>query len=326
MRVDRLAPAKINLFLHVGPLGADGYHPVCSLMTFADVGDVVSFDRSREMSFDVRGPFADGLGGDDNLIVRARDALMGAFEGDWPPFELILDKRLPVAAGLGGGSSDAAAALNLICEAFNLRDGDAPVRALRQIPVRVDHRGIERPPTAAALAPSETDDLLSEIARRLGSDITACLAAQPVLARGRGDACEWPPVLFPDVDVVLVNPLKPSPTGAVYRAFDEAQTAAQADDPVWPDRIETPRDLANFLRQCRNDLEAPAVSLQPAIGEVLAELKIRPETLLARMSGSGATCFAICADGRDARDLALAIGDLRRDWWVQRCRLSGFSP
>jgi 4-diphosphocytidyl-2-C-methyl-D-erythritol kinase len=313
MRVDRLAPAKVNLFLHVGPLGADGYHPVCSLMTFADVGDVVSLEASRTMSFAAGGPFGAGLGGDDNLIVRARDALMAAYGGEWPPFSLTLDKRLPVAAGLGGGSSDAAAALGLMC----LRRDDT-------VPVQIGRIGGEATPTTDASG-TPKDEVLARIARDLGADVTACLAALPVLARGRGDELEFPP-MFPAIDAVLVNPLKPSPTGAVYRAYDAAQTGAQADDPIWPDRIETPRDLANFLRQCRNDLEAPAVSLQPAIGEVLAELKIRPETLLARMSGSGATCFAICHDDRAARDLALAVGDLHRDWWVQRCRLAGFSP
>jgi 4-diphosphocytidyl-2-C-methyl-D-erythritol kinase len=306
MRADRLAPAKVNLFLHVGPPGADGYHPVCSLMTFADVGDVVSLDASRTMSFAASGPFGEGLAGDDNLIVKARDALMAAYDGKWPPFSLTLDKRLPVAAGLGGGSSDAAAALNLICQALNLRrEGVSPIRI--------------------GMPPQENEEVLAGIARDLGADVTACLAAMPVLARGRGDELDFPPV-FPAVDAVLVNPLQPSPTGAVYRAFDDARTGAQANDPAWPDLIETPRDLANFLSRCRNDLEAPAISLQPAIGEVLAALKVRPETLLARMSGSGATCFAICANDRAAGNLALAIGDLHRDWWVQRCRLAGFSP
>src|SRR5580693_6421852 len=104
MQLERLAPAKINLFLHVGPLGADGYHPVCSLMSFADVGDVVRLAHAPEMAFEASGPFAEQLGGGDNLVVKARDALIAAYEGTWPTFRLTLDKRLPVAAGLGGGS------------------------------------------------------------------------------------------------------------------------------------------------------------------------------------------------------------------------------
>src|SRR5579859_5087703 len=101
---ERLAPAKVNLFLHVGPLGTDGYHPICSLMTFADVGDRVRLTPSPAMSFDVTGPFGADLGGEggENLVVRARDAILEAFECPWPPFRLILDKRLPIAAGLGG--------------------------------------------------------------------------------------------------------------------------------------------------------------------------------------------------------------------------------
>jgi 4-diphosphocytidyl-2-C-methyl-D-erythritol kinase len=325
MQLERLAPAKINLFLHVGPLGADGYHPVCSLMSFADVGDVVRLAHAPEMAFEASGPFAEQLGGGDNLVVKARDALIAAYEGTWPTFRLTLDKRLPVAAGLGGGSSDAAAALNLICEAFELRDGGRLLRNRGLIQVSVSQRGIESLPDGALAPDPDPDDVLAQIARGLGADVTACLAGAPVLARGRGDECDYPPV-FPDVDAVLVNPGVPSSTAAVYAAFDAAGAGTQADEPLWPDPLETPQALADYLESCRNDLEAPAVSLQPAIAEVLAALRERPETLLARMSGSGATCFALCASAREARDLAFAIADAHPGWWTQPCRLSGFHP
>jgi 4-diphosphocytidyl-2-C-methyl-D-erythritol kinase len=164
---------------------------------------------------------------------------------------------------------------------------------------------------------------MEEIARELGSDVPACLGGTPVMASGRGDDCDWPPV-FPDLDAVLVNPLVASPTGQVYRAYDDAGAAGSAEPPPWPDPMQTPQALAHYLAGARNDLEAPAIGLAPAIGEVLAVLKARPQTLIARMSGSGATCFAICADEGDARDLAAAVAHQQPGWWVEACRLAGF--
>jgi 4-diphosphocytidyl-2-C-methyl-D-erythritol kinase len=298
MSLERFAAAKVNLFLHVGPLREDGYHPISSLMTFASVGDRLRFARAPEMGFAVEGQFAAELGGDGggNLVVRARDALLAAFPDDWAPFRITLEKNLPVAAGLGGGSSDAAATLGLMAEALRLTDdGDGVV------------------------------ERVEAIARRLGSDVPACLRDLPVMASGRGDECDLAPV-FPDLDVVLVNPLVASPTGAVYRAYDDAGAPGSAEPPPWPDPMETPQALADYLAGTRNDLEAPAISLQPAIAEVLAALRSRPETLFARMSGSGASCFAICASHDDARDAALGISDAHRDWWVRPCTLGGFRP
>src|SRR5579872_6098912 len=115
MATERLAPAKVNLFLHVGPLGADGYHPICSLVTFADVGDVVAIENADRFGFAVEGPFAGELGPEaDNLVVKAREMIGEAFRPAWTPFRLTLRKRLPIASGVGGGSSDAAAAMHLM--------------------------------------------------------------------------------------------------------------------------------------------------------------------------------------------------------------------
>ncbi|HVN01930.1 MAG TPA: 4-(cytidine 5'-diphospho)-2-C-methyl-D-erythritol kinase [Caulobacteraceae bacterium] len=294
MHGQRFAPAKVNLFLHVGPVGADGYHPVCSLMTFANVGDVVRLEPSDAMDFKVIGPYGEGLANEagPNLVARARDAFLRLFDGETGSFRLVLDKQLPVAAGLGGGSADAAATLGLLCQAF----------------------GVD---TAA--------DEVIEIARGLGADVSACLSVQPVVGRGRGDDLDTPPP-FPEVDAVLVNPNLASPTGLVYRAFDAMTSDPSADEPAWPGALATPGELAAFLGTCRNDLEAPAISLQSAISDVLAALRSRRETLIARMSGSGATCFAICASHEDARNAALAIADAHRDWWVRPCRLAGLRP
>jgi 4-diphosphocytidyl-2-C-methyl-D-erythritol kinase len=328
MQFERLAPAKVNLFLHVGPLGADGYHPLSSLMAFADVGDVLRIAHADEMSVRIEGPFGAALQGDlqSNLVVRARDAIMAAFEGPWPNFRLTLDKRLPIAAGLGGGSCDAAATLNLIAETFALNDGGAWVEAQRFVPTS-SWRGAERM-ADDALDPANagvTGDILAEIAAKLGADVTACLASRAVLAQGRGDECDYPPV-FPDLDAVLVNPNLPVSTAAVYGAFDSFDLERSAEPPPWPEPMDTPQEVAAFLAGCRNDLEAPAISLQPAIGVVLGALRERPQTLFARMSGSGATCFAICADRHARQDLAFSLAAQHPDWWVQPCRLGGFRP
>jgi 4-diphosphocytidyl-2-C-methyl-D-erythritol kinase len=288
MELQRLAPAKVNLFLHVGRLGADGYHPVSSLATFADVGDVVRLASAQMMGFSVEGPFAAGLAAEsDNLVIRARDLLL-AGHPDSPPFHLTLDKRLPIAAGLGGGSSDAAAALRLIGEALAAGEGAA----------------------------------FAAIARQLGADALMCLDAKPVLAEGRGDDLS-PTPRFPDLPAVLVNPLQPSPTGQVYRAYDDAGAPGDAGRPVWPADLSTVEAVSDFLAGCRNDLEAPAIGLQPAIAEVLAAVRARPETRLARMSGSGATCFAICADPSRRDALAAAIAAAHPGWWVRSCTLAG---
>ena len=288
MILERVAQAKVNLFLHVGPPDADGYHPIASLMVFADVGDQVSFVEGEGSGLRLTGPFAAPLTADaENLIVRARDRLLAGRRRVWPPFHLVLDKQLPIASGLGGGSADAAAALTL------LREG---------------------------LALDVSDDLLHEIAAGLGSDVPACLGSRSVIATGRGDRLAPAPAL-PTLDAVLVNPLRPSPTGAVYKAYDRSLATQKAALPDWPAALANAEDVAAFLAGCRNDLQAPAVALQPAIAEVLGALGEAPETLLARMSGSGATCFALCRSRTNAVHLAGRLAATHPDWWVRPCRL-----
>lgn len=292
MTLSAFAPAKINLFLHVGAPTPDGYHPVSSLMVFADVGDSVSIQPADALAFEVDGPFAAELAGTDpaeNLVVRAARGLLARAGGPHPPFRLILNKVLPVAAGLGGGSSDAGAALRLVRDALQLQ---------------------------------VQDEILDGVAASLGADGPVCLHGEPVIGEGRGDVFHPAPVL-PPLHAVLVNPNRPSPTGAVYRAYDEAGAPGAADRPFLPEAFESAEEAAAFLSLCRNDLEAPAVAMEPAIGEVLAVLRGEPETLLGRMSGSGATCFALCAGDIEAEGLAGRIAQARPDWWVRRCRLGG---
>ena len=289
---ETLAPAKVNLFLHVGAAGDDGYHPICSLMTFADVGDVVAVQPAETPEFEVTGPFSHELSdGDDNLVLRAAQALLQRTSGPRPPLRLILDKRLPVAAGLGGGSSDAGATLRLLSDALGL---------------------------------SVQDETLEALAASLGADGAACLRGQPVIAEGRGERLSAAPAM-PLLDAVLVNPGVASSTAAVYRAFDEMGSHGGAERPWLPEAFESAEDVAAFLSVCRNDLQAPAASLRPAIGEVLETLADEPETLLARMSGSGATCFALCAGDIEAEGLAERLEAMRPGWWVRRCRLGAFS-
>ena len=275
------AAAKVNLFLHVGVRGADGYHPISSLMVFADLGDRLSLGEGGA-ALTIGGPFGSGLSAEaDNLVIRARDALGLTEVG------LILEKNLPLAAGLGAGSADAAAALRLLN------------------PLSPRPRG---------------DDELAEMASRLGADVAACLAGWPVIASGRGDRLDAAPRL-PVLHAVLVNPGEPSPTGEVYAAFDEMARSASADRPAMPRSWATARDTAEFLAGARNDLEAPAMRKTPAIADALAALRASPETLIARMSGSGATVFALCEDEAKASALAVRLTTARPGWWVRACRL-----
>jgi 4-diphosphocytidyl-2-C-methyl-D-erythritol kinase len=255
-------------------------------MAFTDVGDELRLDPADRMEFRLDGPFGGELDPDgDNLVTRARDAMLTALGRQPDPFRLTLDKRLPLASGLGGGSADAAAAMRLIGRA-----------------------------TGLALS----DLTLGEIARTLGSDVSACLHGLPTIAAGRGDRLSPAPNL-PDLHLALVNPGVLSPTAEVYRAYDCAPGVADA--PVPPESIATADDAAAFLRGCRNDLEGPAVRLQPEIGEALAALTARAETLLARMSGSGATCFALCANHGEAKELTAQMATLHPEWWVRQAMI-----
>lgn len=284
------APAKVNLFLHVGPPAADGYHPICSLMAFADVGDRVAAHDADALGLQVHGPFAAGLpSGGDNLVLRAARALLAQARGPRPPARLALDKRLPVAAGLGGGSSDAGAALRLLREVLDIPVDDAALQA---------------------------------IAAELGADGAACLWGRPVIAEGRGELISPAPGL-PVLDAVLVNPGVPVSTPAVYRQLDAQGAFGDVAPPLMPENFESAAELAAWLGTQRNDLEAPAVAVAPEVGAVLETLAGEPETLLARVSGSGGTCFALCASDIEAEGLAERIEAMEPRWWVRRCRLGG---
>lgn len=276
-----MAPAKVNLFLHVGPLRDDGYHPLASLVAFADVGDEVSVMPADRLSLAVTGPFAGALAGQgDNLVLTALRALGQATGIGEPALGVTLDKRLPIAAGLGGGSSDAAAALRLADAALGLDLGE---------------------------------DRLAEIARFVGADGPMCLLARSAWAEGIGDRLTLEPAL-PSLHAVLANPGRPSPTGAVYRAYD-AGASKSADRPALPADWSS-ATVIDWLARQRNDLQAPAVSLEPEIGAALSAMAASGARLT-RMSGSGATVLGLFDDAEGA---GLAAANLRRNhgnWWVE---------
>jgi 4-diphosphocytidyl-2-C-methyl-D-erythritol kinase len=260
------APAKLNLALHVTGRRADGYHLLDSLVAFAGVGDRVTVAAAGQLTLAVTGPMAAGLAADDdNLCLRAARAMGPGTAA------ITLDKHLPVASGIGGGSADAAATL----------------RAL----ARLWHR------------PLPADRGLS-----LGADVPVCLLSHPALMRGIGEAIEG--VRLPPAHVVLVNPGVAVPTPAVFAAL------AQRDNPPLPPLPPLPdaAALAAWLRATRNDLEAPAIALAPAIADARAALAAQPGCLFARMSGSGATCFGLFAAAPTAQAAATALA--RPGWWI----------
>lgn len=277
------APAKLNLYLHVTGRRPDGYHLLDSLFVFADIGDRVSAAPADDLSLTVTGPFAGALAGEgDNLVLRAARAL-AAVAGIAPKAKLTLEKNLPVAAGLGGGSADAAAALRALSDLWGL------------------------------------DQPLADIALQLGADVPACLHGRPCLVSGIGETIAPAPSLGGPLHVVLVNPGLPLATASVFAARAGAFSAAAPLDRPCANAF----DLALALRPRRNDLEPAARFLVPEIDDVLAALADRSGCLLARLSGSGPTCFGLFADARSA-DLAirrLSMGET--GWWVAGATIPG---
>ena len=282
----RLAPAKVNLFLHVGPPEADGYHPLASLVAFADVGDRLTVEPAAQLSLSVAGPFADGLSNEgDNLVLRAARALALAAGIGEPGLAITLDKQLPIAAGLGGGSSDAGAALKLARDALGLSLDDAA---------------------------------LAEIAAGIGADGPMCLHARAAWAEGRGDVLTFERGL-PPLPALLVNPGVPSSTGAVYRGFD-AEPSGRADRPA-PPADWGASSVIDWLADQRNDLQAPAVALAPTIGEALSVTAALPGARLTRMSGSGATVFALFDTIAAAGAAGEALSAVQPGWWIRATSL-----
>lgn len=284
MAVRRAAPAKLNLYLHVLGRREDGYHLLDSLVAFADVGDVVVVRPTAELSLAIDGPFAAALTGNpaDNLVWRAALALAER-AGRSPAAAITLHKNLPVASGIGGGSSDAAATLTALAELWGL-DLAAP--------------------RFAGLAAS------------LGADVPVCLYGRTAWLGGIGEALAPAPAL-PPASVVLANPGVAVATPAVFKARRGPFSAAARFEASPPDAA----SLASLLATRCNDLTDAAISVAPGISEVLAALGSLDGALLARMCGSGATCYALFADDGAARTAAARLGGAHPNWWVMAARL-----
>ena len=257
------APAKVNLALHVRGRRPDGYHNIETMFAFCAHGDTLTVALAKADSFAVSGPFAVALA-DDNFVLRAARAFTARFIPD-ARYAITLDKRLPVASGVGGGSADAAATLRALARLHRIDD----------------------------------DAALAEMARGLGADVPACLLGRAAFGSGRGDDLHRLPPLG-DMPTLLVNPGVAVSTAAVFAR--------------WDGKDRGPLDPADW-RSGRNDLEAPARGLASVIGDVLALLAGQAGAVMARMSGSGATCFALfeSVGERDAADAAIARA--RPDWW-----------
>lgn len=279
MRIEDTAYAKLNLALHVRGRRADGYHELETLFAFTEFGDRLTVETGDRLSLKVVGPFETAVPiGADNLVLRAAHALADAASRPESGASITLEKRLPIAAGLGGGSADAASALRLLNRLWEL------------------NWPLER---------------LAAIGAGLGADVAACVHSRTLRGEGKGEAL----VAVDDgglagTPVLLVNPRVAVPTGAVFARWDGVDRGPlSAGDPV------------AAAAGGRNDLETPALGLAPIIDEVLAALAGIKGAHFVRMSGSGATCFALLASDQAASAGAQAIKSHRPDWWVAATRL-----
>jgi len=281
------APAKINLTLHVLGRRADGYHELESLVAFAGTGDDLRLEPSPNLSLQVGGPTASLTGSDaDNLVLKAAHLLMERVEG-LRVGAFHLTKRLPVAAGIGGGSSDAAAALRLLAR-------------LNGLPL--------------------SHPALREAARLTGADVPVCLEPRARMMRGVGEEL-GPALSMPRLFAVVVNPRVPVETPAVFKALglQPGQALPGARHPAV--EAVSPEALFDALRAARNDLEPPATKVQPLVGEALRLVSETKDCRLARMSGSGATVFGLYDGCRAAAEAAKRIQREQPGWWVKATSL-----
>lgn len=278
------AAAKVNLSLRVGGRRSDGLHEIESLVVFANIADELSLDPARQRGLELLGPLRADCGSPaDNLVLKAASALAAhIFDLKIGHFSLI--KRIPVAAGLGGGSADAAAALRLLAQANGLASDDARLQAA---------------------------------ARATGADVPVCIDPRPRFMRGAGEILSLV-LKLPPLAAVLINPGLAVATAEVFAAFDRSPAPALTQQSI---SISGRDELIAFLKSQPNDLEAAALSVQPAIGEVLSALRGMPECRLARMSGSGATCFGLFDSADEASTAAAQLRAAYRGWWIEETSL-----
>jgi 4-diphosphocytidyl-2-C-methyl-D-erythritol kinase len=282
--IEEFAPAKINLYLRITGRRDDGYHFMDSLVAFASIGDIISLTAADDYSLTIEGPMAVDLAREDpdkNLISKAL-RLLADHLGRRPAVAVTLQKHLPIASGIGGGSSDAAAALRAAAKLW-----DVPV----------------------------DDPCLYTIAAKVGQDIPACVALRPCYFEGVGDVVSEGPAL-PPVGIILVNPLIPLPTPDVFKArhgdFSKPNRLPKA--PM------NATELSHYLLERGNDLTDPAAWIVPEIPKVLATLRAHT-TLYSGMSGSGATCFGLCENQQAAIDLQETLQKQHPNWWIKAGQL-----
>jgi 4-diphosphocytidyl-2-C-methyl-D-erythritol kinase len=283
------ARAKVNLTLRVRGRRADGYHDLESLVAFADCADTLTLEPASDLRLTTTGPGAKDCGdGPDNLVTRAALALAERVAG-MKTGHFTLEKHLPVAAGIGGGSADAAAALRLLARTNGIDAGDPRI---------------------------------AEVARETGADIPVCLASRACTMTGVGDNLSF--LTLPSLPCVMVNPRIAVATKDVFAALGLAkgQTTGADRETAWPVNGASVEAWCEAIAAGTNDLEPPALKVEPAIGVVLSELRAQRGVRLARMSGSGATCFGIFGNAGDANAAAKAIAQTHPGWWVHAGTLS----
>src|ERR1700712_5577392 len=285
--------AKVNLSLRVMGRRVDGYHDLESVVVFADCADRLSLTPGSELHLKTTGPMAQACGAAaDNLVFKSAQ-LLGERVPGLKFGEFILDKALPVAAGIGGGSADAAAALRLLARANGL---------------------------------ALDDPRLIEVARLTGADVPVCLASRACVMTGVGETLQ--PLWLPKIPCLMVNPRVPVATQDVFKALGlrHGELLVGVTDviraPAWPEKGGSVEDWVEALAASSNDLEAPAMRLHPVIGEVLSALSATNGAWLARMSGSGATCFAIFENTAEAQRAAQKVQLDHPLWWVHAGVLS----
>ncbi len=282
MSVRVFAPAKINLTLEVGRPRADGRHPLRSIVSFADVGDVLEAAPAPDLRFTIAGPFASCLPADEtNLVLRAAGAL-AASVGTSSGAVLTLTKNLPIASGIGGGSSDAAAALKALDALWGLDCKEAELLAL---------------------------------GRGLGADVPVCVYSRSALMTGTGE--DFSPFSLPPMDVVLINPLRPLSTAAVYRQFDAMGLGRELDACA---------PLQGVGARYGNDLEAAASALMPELRDMRTQLEALPGARHVGLSGSGATMFVLVESRDVALESATALERLYPSCWIAPARLGALDP
>src|SRR6266550_2083171 len=280
------AAAKINLFLHVGDRRSDGYHALESLVVFAETSDRLEFTRSSELTLKITGPFGKALARvSENLVLKTARLLRGKHPHEGLGAHIALEKNLPLASGLGGGSADAAAALRALNRFWRL---DLP------------------------------EEELLDIAAEIGSDVPACLLSSPCWMEGRGTSVTKL-ASMPPFELVLVNPGVGVATGPVFDALNARSGVGAV---ARPPALASVWDLVAYLADAGNDLEAPASRLAPVIEDALAALGHEPACVLAQMSGSGATCFGLFDGSVYAAGAAERIAQEHPHWWVKPTRIA----